>query len=183
MCIMYLEPSTSLMKWSYPANICMYVHVYFLSAFPGSAFNFGISALGLRPISSAPPVDETQKTSPKLGTHPCDTCCRSAVSNVHLSLSVLPSSPFPSPPPYPSLLSPSSPSSVKSKHHQWDCRGVSRLQPHPLSLMRTRCYHKRRNMQKRCGQEENLPIYWYDSRNPLRSVCMLKDTCVGVDFV
>ena len=38
-------------------------------------------------------------------------------------------------------------------------------------------------MQKRCGQEENLPIYWYDSRNPLRSVCMLKDTCVGVDFV
>ena len=51
---------------------CLFIyivcHVYLLSACPGSAFNFGISALGLRPISSAPPVDEAQKvTSPTQG--------------------------------------------------------------------------------------------------------------------
>ena len=73
--------------------------------------------------------------------------------------------PSPNPPHYISILL-----SVKFKCHQLDCRGVSRLQPRPLSRIRMQCCRERRSTQRRCGQDENLPIYWYNGRNPLKSV-------------
>ena len=73
--------------------------------------------------------------------------------------------PSPIPPHYISILL-----SVKFKCHRLDCRGVSRLQPRPLSRIRMQCCRERRSTQRRCGQDENLPIYWYNGRNPLKSV-------------